>query len=89
MTKALSKLRILSFVLFMIEIAGMTTITLFYYFDWFGFRDTDYIVAYVCIAFTAITLADGLFYWFSLVHINKLRQKNDVEAARLVGSDVQ
>jgi c-di-AMP phosphodiesterase-like protein len=73
----------------MIEIAGMTTVTLFYYFDWFSFRDTDYIVAYVCIAFTAITLADGLFYWFSLMHINKLRQKNDVEAARLVGSDVQ
>lgn len=89
MTKALSKLRILSFVLFMIEIAAMTTITLFFYFDWLGFRDIDYIVAYICIAFTAVTLGDGLFYWFSLVHINKLRQKNDEEAARLVGSDVQ
>jgi c-di-AMP phosphodiesterase-like protein len=41
------------------------------------------------IGFIVIVLGNALFFWFSLVHINKLRQKNDVEAARLVGADVQ
>jgi len=89
MTKTIAKLRLACFIVFTVEIAVIITVTLFYYFNWFSFRSINNIVMFIIIGFVVIVLGNAMFYWFSLLHINKLRQKNDLEAARLVGADVQ
>jgi c-di-AMP phosphodiesterase-like protein len=89
MTKTIAKLRLACFILFTIEILLIAGVILFYYFNWFSFRSINNIVMFIIIGFVVMVLGDSMFYWFSLLHINKLRQKNDLEAARLVGADVQ
>src|SRR5574344_1243184 len=91
-TKTLSKLRLVTFILFLFQILGVAATLILWIFNLGGFSDSTHYsqnVLYILVGFVVFVVTDALFIWFSLIHINKLRQKNDVEAARLVGSDVQ
>lgn len=89
MTKTLSKFRVFGFILFLVELMGMLAVGLFYYFDWLGFSSIDHIVSYMTLFYFVVVMVNALFYWFSLIKVNRLRQKNDMEAASLAGADVQ
>jgi c-di-AMP phosphodiesterase-like protein len=88
MTRTLSKLRVAAFVIFLCEILGIVATCVLWFLDVGGFKNTGNVL-YILAGFVTFIVTDALFIWFSLIHVNKLRQKNDVEAARLVGSDVQ
>ncbi len=88
MTKTLKHLRVLILSLTIVETAIMAVILLFYSFDWFSFR--SYVPAgYFMIAAAAAIVLDLLLYWFSIIKISRIRQKTDVEAASLIGADIQ
>jgi c-di-AMP phosphodiesterase-like protein len=88
MIKALKGYRIAAFTLFIIETFLLITVGLFWFFDWFQFQ--HYVdPAYVFLVCVAFFLVNALLYWSSLIKLAKLRQKNDVQAARLVGSDIE
>lgn len=88
MTKTLSKLRVAAFVIFLSEILGIVAVCVLWFLDIAHFQNTENVI-FILAGFITFVVCDALFIWFSLIHVNKLRQKNDVEAARLVGSDVQ
>jgi c-di-AMP phosphodiesterase-like protein len=88
MTKTLSKLRVASFILFLFELVGVGTVSLLWFLNIGNFQNLSNVL-YILIGLIVFVVTDSLFIWFSLIHVNKLRQKNDVEAARLVGADVQ
>lgn len=90
MTKLISKLRIAFFSLFAFEVVALVTLVLFWIFNLWGFQDaSDNIFLYFILGLAFFLVVDGLFYWFSLVHIRRVRQRNDEEAAALIGSDIQ
>ncbi len=90
MTKLISKLRIAFFVTFIIEALICLVVAAFWIFDWAGFKElTENIFVYIVCGLAAFLVIDALFYWFSIAYIRRIRQKNDSEAAALIGSDIQ
>lgn len=88
MSKTLRNLRIAILVVALLEALLIVGLSLFWWFDWFSFR--NYVSAgYMVLALAVLAISDLLFFWFSLVKINHMRQKNDIETASLVGSDIQ
>lgn len=89
MTKALKKIRLIGFIIILIEaiIVGGGIACYFYDFP-AGFHDimkTEYWI----IALGATLAINLVFFWISLIYINNIRQRNDLKAAQLIGSDVQ
>lgn len=89
MIKSLSKLRAVAFIIFFIEAILVIIVTVFWSANLFGIQQVANIASYLFLGLALLLLGDGLFYWFSLLHLNHLRQKNDLEATNLVGSDIQ
>jgi len=90
MTKLISKFRICFFVIFSVEALACIVSAVFWLFDFFGFKSiSEDLYIYIIIALTAFLVIDALFYWFSVAYIRKMRQKNDEEAASMIGSDIQ
>ncbi len=90
MTKLISKLRIALFVIFVVEALAILAVAIFWFFDLFGIKALgNNLFIYTIGGVSAFLVADALFYWFSIAHIRKIRQKNDTEASALIGSDIQ
>jgi c-di-AMP phosphodiesterase-like protein len=89
MIKTLTKLRLAEFIVFIIEAVTIIIAAFFWVFDVFSFREIDNVESYIFIVLIVYFLGDSIFYWFSLIHLDKIRQSNDIEAATLVGADVQ
>jgi c-di-AMP phosphodiesterase-like protein len=88
MTNTLHRLRVWTFLIFTLEILITGTLALFWFFDWYHFQ--EYMSAgYIIFIFAGFLIVDALFCWLSFVKIARVRQKNDLEAAVLVGNDVQ
>ncbi len=90
MTKLISKLRIIFFALFAIEAIGCLTVSIFWIFNLFGFRSlTENLFIYIVCCLAVFLVVDAFFYWFSIAHLRRVRQRNDEEAVSLIGSDIQ
>ena len=88
MTNALHRLRVWTFVIFTFEMLIMAGLALFWFFNWYSFQ--EYVKAgYIIFISVGFLLVDAFYSWFSLLKISKIRQKNDIEAATLVGNDIQ
>ena len=88
MSKTLKHLRITTLVVAIVEAFIIAGLSLFWWFDWLSFR--SYVTpGYLVLALSVLIVADLLLYWFSLMKINRMRQKNDIEAASLIGTDIQ
>jgi len=88
MTNVLHRLRVWTFVLFSLEMAIMGALALFWFFNWFNFQ--EYVTAgYIVFISVGFLVVDAFFCWSSFLNISKIRQKNDIEAAALVGNDIQ
>ena len=89
MTDALKKSRILAFVLGLLEIGLFSASLLFYLFDIpTGFHDLIQPVHWAILAGVVIFL-NILFTAIMLLHISNIRQRSDLKAADIIGSDVQ
>jgi c-di-AMP phosphodiesterase-like protein len=89
MIRTLSKLRITAFIIFLIEAAVVFLAVIFWFFDLFSFRSISDIEVYMIVTLVFFFLGDTLFYWLSLLRLDKLRKRADLEAVNLVGADVQ
>jgi len=90
MTKLISKLRLALFMIFVVEALAILAVSIFWFFDLFGIKSLgDNLFIYIIGGISAFLVIDALFYWFSIAHIRKIRQKNDAEASALIGSDIQ
>lgn len=90
MTKLISKLRIIFFALFAVEAVGCLAVSIFWIFNLFGFRNlTENLFIYIVCCLAVFLVIDAIFYWFSIAHLRRVRQRNDEEAVSLIGSDIQ
>ncbi len=88
MSKVLKHFRISILITALIEAILIIAACLFWWFDWFSFKSyvtTGYLMLFV----STLAVFDLFYFWFALMKINHLRQKNDIETASLVSSDIQ
>ena len=88
MTNVLQRLRIWTLVIFSLEMVIMGTLALFWFFDWYSFQE-NVSAGYIVFIAVGFLVVDAFFCWSSFLNISKIRQKNDIEAAALVGNDIQ
>lgn len=88
-TTALRRNRVGTFVLVLIELIVLGGAVLLYYFDLpRGFKAWMKL-DYWFIAFSSVIVFNLLLLWVTHIRIGKIRQKNDVGAASVIGSDIQ
>ena len=88
MTEALRALRTRAIILALIELSLAGFFILFWFQNWFAIQ--SYIpVSYLVVAIAVVVCVDVLFMWIELLSLSKIRQKSDLNAATLIGSDVQ
>ena len=89
MSSSMKALRIRTLVLVMIEIVALIVATLFYIYDIpTGFQAAmkpEYWVVFVA----GVLFINILLLWFSEMHLSAIRQRSDLDAAAIIGSDVQ
>ncbi len=89
MSDALRTMRIILIILTFLEIAALATAIFFYYFDFpTGFKarmKPDYWIFLMC----GVFFVDILVLWFAIAYMSTLRHKTDLDAASIIGSDVQ
>ncbi len=86
---ALHRSRIGSFVVIAVELVILGGAVGLYYLDWpKGFRDFMKI-DYWFIAFTVVIVFNLLVMWTTELIIGRIRQRNDVDAASIIGNDIQ
>ena len=89
MSEALRKMRVRTLVLLSIEIVLLGAGISLYYLDYpEGFREFMVIDYWIAVSI-ALMVIDILFLWFSEFRLSRIRQKTDLEAASIIGSDVQ
>lgn len=92
MNKTLSKLRTITFVIFTIEALLVITASILYFFTDIianaGLDDMKVLYAFILLI-VIFFVFDALFFYFSITALKKARQKNDLDAAQLIGGDIQ
>jgi cyclic-di-AMP phosphodiesterase len=88
MGKILRKIRLSAVLLILFELLVIVGLTIFYAFDFFNFQ--SYITLEAIIAFVAIwSLVNVLFILVMVSILVRVRQKSDLKAAEIIGTDVQ
>ena len=89
MSEAIRKMRIRTFVIMIVEIVLVGAEVMMYFYDfpkgfnnWMRPEYWIYNVAFVLVF-------NILFLWFSELHISTIRQKSELDASAIIGSDVQ
>jgi c-di-AMP phosphodiesterase-like protein len=72
----------------MTELLIMIGLAVFWLLDLFHFQ-TYVQGGYLILIASSFLVLDALFVWINLIKLTKIRQKNDLEAASLVGNDIQ
>ncbi len=89
MNASIKKFRNTTFIFATFELVIIGVLAFFWMDNTFGLREIKHIEEYVFLGFVVLCLVDILFIWFALAHLSKKRQTNDVEAASLIGNDIQ
>ncbi|HBM70687.1 MAG TPA: hypothetical protein DD377_04955 [Firmicutes bacterium] len=89
MSDSLRLMRIRTLFIILFELILIVTAVVLYFYDYpKGFKQFMK-PAYWIIALVAFVCLDFLFLWFSEVKLSSIRQKSDLDAASIIGSDVQ
>ena len=89
MSGALKKIRAASLFFIFLEVAALVAFLICYFNDFpTGFKDEVLPVHWASIAAGALVLNAG-FVWLVQLRLSSIRQKSDLEAASIIGSDVQ
>lgn len=88
MTKELRKIKIRALFIVALELIGAAAVAVFYFYNFFGFRDL-FIIEYLFATLAGFIIINVLFIWLILVRLSKIRKKSDLKAAELIGNDVQ
>lgn len=86
---ALRAMRIRTLVIVLIEIALLVTMILFYLYDFpAGIQAKIEPIHWIIFA-ASVLFINVLHMWFSEIHLASIRQKSDLDAASIIGSDIQ
>lgn len=89
MSASMKAMRVRTLVFVLIEIVALITGTLFYIYDIpAGFKAAmkpEYWIIFVAV----VLFVNVMHLWFSEIHLSSIRQRSDLDAAAIIGSDVQ
>ena len=88
MKRRLRKTKIVGITVGLLELLGVVFLGLAYYFNLFNFREIITPVIIFISLGTAVIL-DIVYVWGVLFYFTKIRQKTDLRAADLIGSDIE
>ena len=88
MSEAIRKMRLWTFILMMVEFLGLGALIAFYFLDLFKTKEWLAPEFWIYIA-AGLVVANLLLLWFGELKLSHIRQKNDLDASRIIGSDVQ
>ena len=88
MKKRLLKAKLIGIIIGLLELIGVAFLGTVYYFNWFKIQEilTESIL-YISLG-TAV-IADIIYVWAVIFYFSKIRQKTDLRAADLIGSDIE
>lgn len=88
MGKTIHRIRIFAFILILIELLILVAFCVLYFANVFNLRNiiND---EYIIIGSAILVFFDCLFVWGSVIYLSFLRQKTDLKAAEVLGSDIQ
>ena len=89
MSKKLRKFKIFAFIINAIEIAFYILFILLYYFNILELQTSIDSPVYLAIIGAGLVLIDIIYLWICLVSLTKSKQKSNLKAAEIIGSDVQ
>ena len=88
MGKTIKRIKIVSFIIILLEILAGSVFSVLYFNNIFHFQSiaTPFVVA---LASVIVLVVNCLFVWIVILLLSSLRQKTDLRAAEVIGSDVQ
>ena len=88
MGKTIRFIKIISFIIIAIQLIGGGIFSVIYFNNFFNFY-TNVKPEYIAITMAIVIAINCLFVWIIILIISNLRQKTDLKAAEIIGSDVQ
>ena len=88
MGKTIKLIKIISFIIIAIEIISGTIFSIFYFNNLFDIQ-ASVEAGHLAIAMASVIVINCLFVWLIILILSSLRQKTDLRAAEIIGSDVQ
>ncbi|MBO4703580.1 MAG: DHH family phosphoesterase [Bacilli bacterium] len=88
MGKTIRIIKLISFIIIAIEVLAGGVFSIIYFNDFFGLY-SQVKPEYLAITMAIIIAVDCLFVWIIILVLSSLRQKTDLKAAAIIGSDVQ
>ena len=88
MGKTIKIIKTFSFIIILLEVIIGTLFSIFYFNGLFRFNEIIK-PTHLALAFVVVIIVNCLFVWIILMVISSLRQKTDLRAAAVIGSDVQ
>ena len=88
MGKTIRTIKTISFIVIAIEILGLALFSIFYFNNAFGMQTDVQPYVIILVAIIAVVL-NSAFIWIVILLLSALRQKTDLRAAEVIGSDVQ
>ena len=88
MKRRLTKAKLIGIIVGLIELFGVAFLGSVYYFNWFGFQEILSESLLYIILGTAVII-DIIYVWGIIFYFSKIRQKTDLRAADLIGSDIE
>ncbi len=88
MKRRLRKAKLIGVIIGLLELFGVLFLGITYYFGWFNFREIiSPVILFISLG-TAVII-DIVYVWGVLFYFSKIRQKTDLRAADLIGSDIE
>ena len=88
MGKLIKRIRIISFIIIIVQIVAIAAFSILYFNNLFKVKDAIKPIIIVWGAFGFVAF-DCLFVWIATLKISRIRQKTDLHAAEVIGSDIQ
>ena len=88
MKKKINRVRLFAFITIVLETLGIGVFVIFYFLNLFNIK-TYVLPEYVVIGAASLIALNILGMWISAIRISMYRHKTDLQAAEVIGSDVQ
>ena len=88
MGRTIKRIKIISFVIILLEILAGSIFSIFYFNNLFDFQSVMSAYA-VALASVIVLVVNCLFVWIVILILSSLRQKTDLRAAEVIGGDIQ
>ena len=88
MGKTIRIIKLFSFVIILLQVVLGVAFSVLYFNDLFGFASLVQPFS-IALAMVIVVVVDCLFIWIVILILSSLRQKTDLRAAEVIGSDVQ